>query len=220
MKLVSLTYDKDKNTHLVTVNAVYDMPQVSARLTMTYDITDPEGAMNVTEHLEANDTAKVSDMFRFGVVVNLPYDMDVSEYYGRGPIENYADRKACMRMGLYRQTADEQFFPYIRPQETGTKSDMQWWMQSNGNGYGLTVSSYDGPFYASALHYNISDLDEGLEKHQRHSYQVPKSKYTNLFLDGEHYGVGGTNSWGAWPLEKYRVHYGSKTFSFTITPMK
>ena len=220
MKLVSLTYDKDKNTHLVTVNAVYDMPQVSARLTMTYDITDAEGAMNITEHLEANDTAKVSDMFRFGVVVNLPYDMDVSEYYGRGPIENYADRKACMRMGLYRQTADEQFFPYIRPQETGTKSDMQWWMQSNGNGYGLTVSSYDGPFYASALHYNISDLDEGLEKHQRHSYQVPKSKYTNLFLDGEHYGVGGTNSWGAWPLEKYRVHYGSKTFSFTIKPMK
>lgn len=71
-----------------------------------------------------------------------------------------------------------------------------------------------------ALHYNISDLDEGLGKHQRHSYQVPKSKYTNLFLDGEHYGVGGTNSWGAWPLEKYRVHYGSKTFSFTIKPMK
>lgn len=56
-----------------------------------------------------------------------------------------------------------------------------------------------------ALHYNISDLDEGLGKHQRHSYQVPKSKYTNLFLDGEHYGVGGTNSWGAWPLEKYRA---------------
>ena len=159
-------------------------------------------------------------MFRFGVVINLPYSMDVSEYYGRGPVENYADRKDCMRMGLYRQTADQQFFPYIRPQETGTKSDMQWWMQSNGNGHGIMIQPVLNSFYASALHYNIEDLDEGLEKHQRHSYQVPKSKFTNLFLDAEHYGVGGTNSWGAWPLEKYRIHYGSKTFMFTISPIR
>ena len=220
MNLVSLTTERDKETKAVTVNAVYDMPKVSAKLTMKYDINDDHGNMAITENLEASDTAKVSDMFRFGVVINLPYSMDVSEYYGRGPVENYADRKDCMRMGLYRQTADQQFFPYIRPQETGTKSDMQWWMQSNGNGHGIMIQPVLNSFYASALHYNIEDLDEGLEKHQRHSYQVPKSKFTNLFLDAEHYGVGGTNSWGAWPLEKYRIHYGSKTFMFTISPIR
>ncbi|MDD6379521.1 MAG: hypothetical protein PUG12_06720, partial [Prevotella sp.] len=64
------------------------------------------------------------------------------------------------------------------------------------------------------------DLDEGIEKHQRHSYQVPRAKTTNLFLDAEHYGIGGTNSWGAWPLEKYRVHYGSKSFTFNINPLQ
>ena len=221
MKLLSLTYDRDKDTKAVSVSAVYDMPEVSARLTMTYDINDDKGNMTVTERLDASDTAKVSDMFRYGVVMELPYDMDKSEFFGRGPVENYADRKDCMRMGLYRLSADRQFYPYIRPQETGTKSNVQWWMQSNGNGYGFYINSdnIDG-FYASALHYNISDLDEGLQKHQRHSYQVPKAKTTNLFLDSEHYGVGGTDSWGAWPLENYRVHYGSKVFSFTIQPLQ
>lgn len=221
MKLKTLTYTRDKETKAVSVKAVYDMPAVSAQLTMTYDINDERGNMTVTEQLDASDTVKVSDMFRFGVVMQLPYDMDKSEFYGRGPVENYADRKDCMRVGLYRMTADKQFYPYIRPQETGTKSDISWWMQSNGNGYGILVNrNGTESFYASALHYNIQDLDEGTEKHQRHSYQVPKAKTTNLFLDKEHYGVGGTNSWGAWPLEKYRVHYGSKEFSFNISPLE
>lgn len=225
MKLTSLTHTKDKLDGSVKVVAVYDMPQVSATLTMTYRIENDKGDMIISESLDTSDSVKVSDMFRFGVVAQLPYDMDQSEYYGRGPIENYADRKDCMRMGIYRQTSDEQFYPYIRPQETGTKSDMQWWKQTNANGFGCLIENLtpaniitDG-FYASALHYDISDLDEGIEKHQRHNYQIPKSKHTNLFLDSEHYGVGGTNSWGAWPLEKYRVHYGNRTFTFRIRPI-
>ncbi len=221
MKLTALSYERDKMTKAVSVKATYDMPEVNARLTMTYDILDDKGAMTVTESLEASDTAKVSDMFRFGVVIELPYEMDKSEFFGRGPIENYADRKDCMRKGYYLMTADEQFYPYIRPQETGTKSDVNWWMQSNGNGYGIMINNtISGDFYASALHYNIADLDEGTEKHQRHSYQVPRAKTTNLFLDAEHYGIGGTDSWGAWPLEKYRVHYGSKSFTFNINPLQ
>ena len=217
MKLTSLTAKKDKQTKAVTVTAEYDMPQVKASLVMTYNIDNNDGGLTITETLNTSSTDKVSDMFRFGVIVNLPYDMGMSEYYGRGPVENYADRKDCMRMGLYKQTAEQQFYPYIRPQETGTKSDIQWWRQS-GNGTTITVSSPSGAFYASALHYDIDSLDDGEEKHQRHSYQVEKSKYTNLFIDAEHYGVGGTNSWGAWPLEKYRVHYGNKSFSFNIIP--
>lgn len=217
MKLISLTTTNNKKAGIVTVRALYDMPQVSAKLTMTYDIMDC-GTMTINEHLDADKAAKVSDLFRFGLVVQLPYGMDKSRYYGRGPVENYSDRKDCMRLGIYSQTADEQFYPYIRPQENGTKSDMQWWRQTDNDGFGLEIVSYS-PFYASALHYNISDLDEGLVKHQTHSYQVPKAKTTNLFLDGEHYGVGGTNSWGQWPLEKYRVHYGDKDFTVTLTPI-
>ena len=73
---------------------------------------------------------------------------------------------------------------------------------------------------ASALHYALSDLDEGYEKHQRHSPEVKKSKFTELYFDLIQQGLAGENSWGALPLEKYRVHYGDKTFMVLITPNK
>lgn len=124
-----------------------------------------------------------------------------------------------MRIGIYRDQADNQYFPYIRPQESGTKSDMRWWKQTDSNGFGLTVKSCQ-PFYASALHFDTDELDDGDEKEQRHSFNLQKSRFTNLFLDGEHYGVGGENSWGAWPLAPYRVHAGNKSFSFVLVPVK
>ena len=111
-------------------------------------------------------------------------------YYGRGPVENYNDRKFSQRVGIYQQTADDQFYPYIRPQETGTKGDMRWWEQTDKEGNGFCIYG-DQPFYASALHYNQEDLDDGDEKEQRHSTDVPQSKFTNLFIDLEHAGVGG-----------------------------
>lgn len=214
LKLTSLTYDGKQSS----VKAVYDMPEVYATLTMTYDILD-NGAMRITQHMTASKDSVVSDMFRFGVVAQLPYAMDQSKFYGRGPIENYADRKLSQLVGLYSQTADEQFHPYIRPQETGLKSDVRWWQQSDATGFGFKVTS-NQLFSACALHYNISDLDEGEEKHQRHSEQTPKSTFTNLFIDGAHTGVGGVNSWnkGAEALQPYRVHYGDRTFSVVIDP--
>ena len=111
------------------VVAVYDMPDVKATLTITYDI-DGEGAMTVQQQMKTTPDAKVSNLLRFGMVMDLDYNMDKSEFYGRGPIENYIDRKASQNIGIYKQTADQQFYPFIRPQETGTKSDIRWWKQS------------------------------------------------------------------------------------------
>ena len=218
MKLTSLTAEKEKKQDPVTVKATYDMPGVKARLTMTYIILEG-GAIHVTEQMSTMAGAEVSDMFRFGVVMDMPYDYDQSEYYGRGPIENYADRKECMPIGLRKQTADEQFFPYIRPQETGTKTDIRWWRQTSRGGIGLRIQA-DEPFTASALHYGIMDLDEGKQKAQRHSPQVPKSKYTELSLDKLQTGVGGINSWNkdAQALPQYRVKYENRTFQFWLIP--
>ena len=124
-------------------------------------------------------------------------------------------------IGIYRQTADEQFYPYIRPQETGTKSDIRWWKQVDENGKGLSIRAYgDQPFYASALHYDQGELDDGEQKDQRHPTELKKSRYTNLFIDGEHAGVGGINSWGEPPREQHRIHYGDKIFTFTLSPIR
>jgi beta-galactosidase len=218
MTLTSLTAEKPKKENQVTVKATYDMPDVKAQLTMTYVIIEG-GSIHVFENMTTTEGAEVSDMFRFGVVMDMPYNYDQSEYYGRGSIENYADRKECMMIGLYKQTADEQFFPYIRPQETGSKTDIRWWRQTNQEGFGLRIQSCE-PFTASALHYNILDLDEGKEKAQRHSPQVPKSKYTELSLDMLQAGVGGINSWNrdAQAMPQYRVKYEDRLFKFWLIP--
>ena len=219
MNLKGVVVEKDKKANTFNICSTYDMPDVKGELKISYLVMVNTGVVKVTEDFQATEGAKVSDMFRFGMVMQLPYNMEQSVFYGRGPIENYSDRKDCMPLVILGQDADEQFFPYIRPQETGTKSDIRWWKQLDDNGFGFMIKDCK-PFYASALHYDTEELDGGDEKHQRHSYELKKSKYTNLFLDGEHMGVGGENSWGAWPLEQYRVHYGNKSFSFAIIPVQ
>ncbi len=217
MSLKNIDVKKDKKTNSVTILTSFDMPEVQGQMDITYVVFANTGAVKVTEDFKATEGAKVSDMFRFGMLMQMPYTMEKSNYYGRGPIENYSDRKDCMRIGVYTDDADNQYFPYIRPQESGTKSDIRWWKQTDATGLGLQVKSCT-PFYASAIHFDTEELDDGDDKEQRHSFDLKKSKFTNLFLDSAHMGVGGENSWGAWPLEKYRVHYGNKTFTFTLIP--
>ena len=217
MNLKNIDVKKDKKANTVTIVTSFDMPEVQGQMDITYLVFANTGAVKVTEDFKATEGAKVSDMFRFGMLLQMPYTMEKSNYYGRGPIENYSDRKDCMRIAIYSDEADNQYFPYIRPQESGTKSDIRWWKQTDATGLGLQVKSCT-PFYASALHFDTEELDDGDEKEQRHSFDLKKSKFTNLFLDAAHMGVGGENSWGAWPLEKYRVHYGNKTFNFVLIP--
>lgn len=202
-----------------TVVANYSMLDGKAELAVTYAV-HADGTIDVTQTMKALDKEDVSEMFRFGMMLQLPYTMDCSEYYGRGPVENYSDRKESQMIGIYRQTADEQFYPYIRPQETGTKSDMRWWRQYDAaTGSGIKLSA-DGKFYCSALHYAIGDLDEGEEKHQRHASQVRRSDRTVLCIDSEHTGLGGIDSWThlGQPLTPYRIPFADKTLKFRITP--
>ena len=218
MNLKNIDVKKDKKANTVTIVTSFDMPEVQGQMDITYLVFANTGAVKVAEDFKATEGAKVSDMFRFGMLLQMPYSMEKSTYYGRGPIENYSDRKDCMRIAIYNDDADNQYFPYIRPQESGTKGDMRWWNQTDASGFGFKVKSCK-PFYASAIHFDTEELDDGDDKDQRHSFNLKKSKFTNLFLDAEHSGVAGENSWGAWPLEKYRLHYGDKNFTFVLIPL-
>ena len=216
MKLTSLNHELVND--MVTVKAEYDMPTVSAKLSLIYVINN-KGAIKVTQKITANKSVEVSDMFRFGMQLQIPKEYDKVDYYGRGPIENYSDRNNSTDLGRYRQTVSEQFYPYIRPQETGTKTDIRWWKQLNTGGYGLQFIG-DAPFSASALNYTIKSLDEGVRKIQRHFPEVKQVDYTNLCIDKAQIGLGCVNSWGALPLEQYRLPYGDYEFSFIINPVK
>ena len=216
LKLVSLN-SKTENDQIV-VNAEYDMKNVSAKLYLTYVINN-EGAIKVTQKMTADKNAKVSPMFRFGMQMQMPKCFETVEYYGRGPVENYSDRNHSTDLGIYRQSVDEQFYSYIRPQETGTKTDIRWWKQLNAGGNGLKVVG-DAPFSASALHYTICSLDDGEHKDQRLSPEVQKADLTNLIIDKAQMGLGCVNSWGALPLPQYMLPYGDYEFTFILTPVK
>ncbi|WP_199414976.1 glycoside hydrolase family 2 TIM barrel-domain containing protein [Chitinophaga silvisoli] len=211
-------FNSQTTNGIITIRAAYDMPAVSGKLSLTYEITN-EGEIRVTQDLSADKTAKVSDMFRFGMQLQMPKNADHIRYYGRGPGENYIDRNNAAKLGIYSQTVDQQFYPYIRPQETGTKTDVRWWNQMTTGGNGLRFTS-DTSFSISALHFTIGTLDEGDRKHQRHSELLQQDPLTNVCIDKAQMGLGGIDSWGQLPLEKYRLHYQDYHFTFTITPIK
>lgn len=216
IKLTSLKQSAENGQ--VVVSAEYDMPAVEGKLHLTYTINNV-GAVKVTQKLVAGTGKKVSDMFRFGMQMRMPQTFDEIEYYGRGPIENYADRNHASLLGKYRQSVAEQFYPYIRPQETGTKTDIRWWRLLNAAGTGLEFVG-DMPFSASALNYTIESLDDGKNKDQRHSSEVTKVPFTNFCIDKVQMGLACVNSWGALPLEQYRLPYQNYEFSFIMNPVQ
>ena len=216
LKLTSLKQSIENEQAIV--QAEYEMKAVKGKLFLPYVINN-EGAVKVTQKMEAGKEEKVSDMFRFGMQMQMPENFNEVEYYGRGPVENYADRNHSTLIGKYRQTVAEQFYPYIRPQETGTKTDLRWWRVLNISGNGLQFVG-DAPFSASALNYSIESLDDGVQKDQRHSPEVAKAPFTNLCIDKVQMGLGCVNSWGTLPLEKYRVPYQDYEFSFILTPVR
>lgn len=202
----------------VIVETAYEMPGVSAKLNLTYVINN-KGAIKVTQKMTTDKKAKVSNMFRFGMQMQMPRSFETIEYYGRGPIENYIDRNHCTDLGIYRQSVTEQFYSYIRPQENGTKTDIRWWRMINKAGNGIEVVAAS-PFSASALHYTIESLDEGWSKQQGHSPEVEEADLTNLCIDKIQAGLGCVNSWGSIALPEYQVPYQDYEFTFILSPIQ
>ncbi|MDO5419615.1 MAG: glycoside hydrolase family 2 TIM barrel-domain containing protein [Bacteroides sp.] len=215
IKLTSFNQRTENNQ--VIVESAYDMPGVSAKLALTYVINNA-GAIKITQKLTADKNAKVSNMFRFGLQMPMPCSFETVEYYGRGPVENYSDRNHCTDLGIYRQSVAEQFYPYIRPQENGTKTDIRWWKMLNQSGNGIKIVA-EAPFSASALHYTIESLDEGLDKQQGHSQEVEEADLTNLCIDKVQAGLGCEDSWGRIARPEYLVPYADYEFTFILSPV-
>ena len=217
LKLQSLKADKVDG--LVVVSAVYDMKSVSnaTKLDLTYVINN-QGAVKVTQKMSSDKNAKVANLFRFGMQLVMPKSFEKISYYGRGPVENYSDRNHCTDLGIYNQTVTEQFYPYIRPQENGNKTDIRWWRQTDESGRGLQITA-EAPFSASALHYTIASLDSGWEKAQYHSNEVAPADLTNVLIDKVQMGLGCVNSWGDIPRKEYLLPYGDYEFTFMLTPI-
>ena len=215
MKLQNL--DWNEKGGIVTVTATYTMPELGADYKMDYKINS-QGQIEITATLtQAAGGEDLPEMNRFGVQIPMPENKNISKFYGRGPVENYIDRRSSAFIGEYTLTSGEQAHAYIRPQETGTRSDLRRWSQTDKGGRGLTVTSPE-PFFASAINYSVASLDNGDEKTQRHFQEVKPVDYVNLLVDSEQAGVGGIDSWGAKPLDQYRMKPGNRTMTVVLTP--
>ena len=207
----------DRNSANIIVSASYDLPYVSATLDMTYQING-SGELLISQSMKVSDSVKVPMLPKFGVQMMLPKQYDQMAWYGRGPSENYWDRKDAAFVGTYQMNVDDQFHAYVRPQETGNKSDIRWVTLTDKSGTGFKITS-DTLFNVAARHFLDKDLDDGMQKNNRHSGELKKRDFTTLSIDLQQMGLGGINSWGTWPLEKYRMKYSDYTFKFKITPV-
>lgn len=212
VKEISLT--DDNGCRVVTV--VYRMADVCSDYTLVYKIY-PDGRLGVNADWKA-DSDDVPELMRFGMRLTLPKDMNVFSWYGRGPWENYSDRNTASFMGVWQSTVSGQFYPYIRPQETGNKTDVRWASLTDGNGCGIKVSGCQ-PLSVSALDVLPEDLDPGMKKHQMHNSDVRHSRHnTYFYIDLAQRGLGGDNSWGAAPHDRYLLTAKSYSYGFVIEP--
>ena len=216
LRLTSLKHEAQDGR--IVVSAEYDMRHVGGKLSLTYTINN-KGAVKVNQKMTADKGRRVSEMFRFGMQLVMPKAFEYVSYYGRGPVENYSNRNHCTDLGIYHQTVDEQFYPYIRPQENGTKTDIRWWTVADVRGIGLQFVG-DAPFSASSLHYTIESLDEGPVKRQGHSQEVEKADLTNVLIDKVQMGLACIDSWGAVPEAEFRLPYTDYDFTFVMTPVR
>ena len=215
MKLKDIEIDDNQ------VEAKFEMADVKAELKMTYTLSE-DGEIIVRQQLKTDKEAKVSQMFRYGMQLQMPKKFDEVKYYGRGPIENYCDRNSSEFIGVYNNKVADEYFNYVRPQESGNHTDIRWFRVIDKDGKGLEFYS-NAPMEASALHYLMSDLDDGPLKDKKvghHSGDLIERPLTQVHIQQRQMGLGCVNSWGAWPRPEYLVPYQDYDFTFVIKPVK
>ncbi|WP_242083145.1 glycoside hydrolase family 2 TIM barrel-domain containing protein [Aestuariivivens sediminis] len=177
-----------------------------------------DGTIQISNNFEAlkGDHA---NMFKFGNEWILSKDFKNVEWYGKGPFESYPDRQHAAKVGLYSSRVSDLYFPYIRPQENGNRGGVRWLKIIADDGVSLKLIG-DKPLNVSTLNYSIDDLDSGTEKGQRHAGELIPRDEVYVNIDGFQQGLGSINSWGALPLEKYRLPFQSYSYSYWVVPEK
>ena len=216
------SFDKSESKDSVVLTANFEMPEVKAELMLRYRI-NAAGEVTVTEKMTTGKEAKVADLFRYGMQLQMPASFSKLEYYGRGPEENYIDRHSSSFIGKYEANVKDEYYPYVRPQESGNHTDIRYFSIFNPTtGKGITFEGY-APMECSAIPYLVEDLDAGIEKEHawgQHSGDLVEKGLVQLHIQQRQFGLGCIDSWGSSPMEKYRMHYQDRCFSFVIKAKK
>jgi beta-galactosidase len=178
---------------------------------MTYQVFG-SGEIAISNQVIINE--RLPFVPRVGVEVILPETFERLAWFGRGPHENYADRKHGAAVGLYHSTVTEQFTPYVYPSESGGKEDVRWLALTGEDGSGLLITGLE-PFHIDALHYTIDNIAGA-----KHLYALEPVKEVILHLDGRHMGVGGDDGWWALVHNEFLIFPGIYHFAFSFKPKR
>jgi beta-galactosidase len=212
---IDCSLNKDNNEIVLTTD--YAVVENELKWQITYRIR-PEGMIEVKQHFMPGNKP-LPEMPRFGMRMILPAEFDNMTWLGRGPQENYADRKTGANIGKYNASVWQQYHPYVRAQETGNKCDVRWVALQNKLGEGVLIIG-NKPLSVSAWNFMMEDIcyrPSAIE--HRHGGSIEKKDLVWLNIDHRQMGVGGDTTWGAQVHPEYTITPQEWTYSFTILPI-
>lgn len=198
------------------MTVIYNMfsPDIQSDINIIYTISGNEEIICEVECLSKDKD--LPELPRFGVLLTLPEEFDYFTWYGRGPWENYADRNSSSFLGIYKGKVQDQYVPYLRPQENGYKTDIRWLTLTDNTGFGLKVEGLQ-PICSNALNFRPEDFDPGMSKKQQHVNDIFPRREVVVAIDMFQRGLGGITSWGGKPLHKYRYFKDNYKYAFVLS---
>jgi len=197
---------------LVKVTADADLPAGKSTQQYVYSIYG-DGSIEVESTL--HPAGELPDLPRIGTQFQIPGEFRKAEWYGRGPQENYWDRNTGAAVGRYTASVDDSWFPYVKPQETGNRTDVRWVTFTDAKGEGWRVTGMP-TFYFSAWPFGM----DGIEGH-RHPSEIVFSKDITVNIDYRQMGLGGDDGWGARPLPQFRLLADKEyRYKFRLQPIR
>jgi beta-galactosidase len=214
-KMVSVNIG-EQTAEGLAIDIKYLLTDINTPYTVQYFIRN-DGSVKVDAAIDMAGQS-LPEMPRFGMRMELKKTLHNIQYYGRGPWENYQDRNTAALIGLYDEQLKDQFvYNYIRPQENGYRTDVRWVSFTDDQHAGITISGAQ-PICFSALPYTDEDLDPGLTKKNQHPSDLNERNFINLHIDLKQRGVGGDNSWGAYPHEPYLLKDKQYHYAYIVSP--
>jgi beta-galactosidase len=190
----------------------FHLPVEATGMQITYALY-PDGSLQVSLQLELGKASP--ELPRIGFQFAVPSAFDHIQWYGRGPQENYWDRKTGAPVGIYSSDVDSWITPYVRPQENANRTDIRWASLTGTDGRGLHILAGQRLLGISAWPYSENDLETAT-----HYFQLPHRDFITVNIDGWQMGVGGDISWGLPVHDKYRMlTKGTYRYSFYLKPM-
>ncbi|MFT4202741.1 MAG: glycoside hydrolase family 2 TIM barrel-domain containing protein [Chitinophagaceae bacterium] len=203
----------DEKDGTVALNYEIKPLGIDAIVNVAYTV-NKDGSLTITPHYTAQSD-ELPEMMRFGMNMEVSDQYNNFTWYGRGPWENYVDRKEDAFMGIWKGDVKDQAFAYYRPQEAGNKTDVRWLTLTDKDGKGIRITGAQ-PLSMSATNHRTEDWDAGTTKKQQHPSDILPADRVILNVDLFQRGVGGLNSWGAKPLDQYRFKAKDYQYSYTI----